>query len=167
MKMEKIIIISDTHKNQVLLRKACLNENNLTHIFHLGDNYEDLDENFDLIEEKEIIKVPGIYHRGYIDRSIPSIQTTQIKGWKFLLVHNIRDIVINSYQTDFILYGHTHQWTFEKKKNTILINPGHLQVENDRGNPASYAVMEIDENMVIVKFKNIDGDVFHSEIIDR
>ncbi|MCK4311916.1 MAG: metallophosphoesterase family protein, partial [Candidatus Cloacimonetes bacterium] len=90
--MERIIIISDTHKNQVLLRKAFSNEDNITHIFHLGDNYEDLDENFDLTEGKEIIKIPGIFHPGYLNKSLQAIQTTEISGWKFLLIHNIEDL---------------------------------------------------------------------------
>ena len=72
--MKKIIVLSDTHRNQTLLRKVFSNEEELSHIFHLGDDYEDLDENSDLIEGKEVIKVPGIYHKGYLNKTIQFFQ---------------------------------------------------------------------------------------------
>lgn len=165
--MERIIIISDTHKNQVLMRKAFSNEDNITHIFHLGDNYEDLDENFDLTEGKEIIKIPGIFHPGYLNKSLPAVQNTEISGWKFLLIHNIEDLKSIKHEADFFLFGHTHSWSFEKKKNSYFINPGHLRKESDKGRKPSYVVIDIEKESIIVSFKYINGKVFKKEIISR
>lgn len=165
--MERIIIISDTHKNQVLLRKAFSNEDNITHIFHLGDNYEDLDGNFDLTEGKEIIKIPGIFHPGYLNKSLQAIQTTEISGWKFLLIHNIEDLKNTTNEADFFLFGHTHSWSFEKKKNSYFINPGHLRKKSDKGRKPSYVVMDIDKDSITVCFKYVDGKVFRKEIINK
>jgi len=59
--MKKIIILSDTHRNQKILRSVFKIEKGYTHIFHLGDDYEDLDNNFDItdnIDDKYFIN-PG------------------------------------------------------------------------------------------------------------
>jgi len=45
-KMTKVIVISDSHGNQKLLRQALENENDAQIIFHLGDFYNDLEDNF-------------------------------------------------------------------------------------------------------------------------
>ncbi len=165
--MKKLIILSDTHKNQILLRKALANEENLTYIFHLGDFYEDLDNNFDLTEKKEIVKIPGIFHPKYLDKSLPAIQSANISGWNFLLVHNIEDLNDIPDLTDFILYGHTHQHNFEKRNNFHFLNPGHLKEKIEKNRKASYVVMNITPSQVKIFFKYFDGSIFHSEKINR
>jgi len=165
--MKKLIVLSDTHKNQILLRKVLSNEENLTHIFHLGDFYEDLDNNFDLTNDKEIVKIPGIFHPKYLDKSLPAIQSANISGWNFLLVHNIEDLKDIPDSTDFILYGHTHQHSFEKRNKLYFLNPGHLKKKIGKNRKASYVVMNIAPSQVEIFFKYLDGSVFHSEKINR
>ncbi len=165
--MKKLIVLSDTHRNQILLRKALSNEDNLTHIFHLGDFYEDLDNNFDLTNEKEIVKIPGIFHPKYLDKTLPAIQSTNISGWNFLLVHNIGDLKDIPNSTDFILYGHTHQYNFEKKGNFYFLNPGHLKEKIEKKRKASYVIMKITQPQVEIVFKYLDGSTFRSEKITR
>ncbi|NQV17657.1 MAG: metallophosphoesterase family protein [Armatimonadetes bacterium] len=165
--MKKLIVLSDTHKNQILLRRVLSNEENLTHIFHLGDFYEDLDNNFDLIDEKEIVKIPGIFHSKYLDKTLPAIQSANISGWNFLLIHNIEDLKDIPNSTDFILYGHTHQYSFEKRNNLYFLNPGHLKEKIEKNRKASYVIMNITPSQVEFFFKYLDGSVFHSEKINR
>ena len=163
--MKKIIVLSDTHKNHVLLRKAFSNEKNLTHIFHLGDFYEDLDGNYDLTDNKEIVKVPGIFHPKYIDNSLPATQSTHISGWNFLLVHSIEDLKNISKSIDFVLYGHTHQYSSEKRNKLYYLNPGHLKEKIEKNRKASYVVMNIESSQIEIFFKYLNGSVFHSEKI--
>ena len=122
--MKKIIVLSDTHGNQLLLRKALQNEKDATVIFHLGDYYEDLEDNFDLTENKTVVKVPGIFHGGYLNKTIPAIQTFAIDGWNFLLVHNLDDVPRKLIKPDLTLFGHTHNRTFYQRGNVYFLNPG-------------------------------------------
>ncbi len=165
--MKKLIVLSDTHKNQILLRKVLSNEENLTHIFHLGDFYEDLDDNFDLTEKKAIVKIPGIFHPKYLDKTLPAIQSASISGWNFLLVHNIEDLKDIPDSINFIFYGHTHQHRFEKRNKFYFLNPGHLKEKIEKNRKASYVVINITSSQVEIFFKYLDGSVFHTEKINR
>ena len=165
--MKKIIILSDTHGNQKLLRQAVTNENGLTHIFHLGDNYEDTDENPDLLEDIKLIKVPGIFHAGYIDGSISATQELSLSGWNFLLVHNVNDLKKILTQIDFVLFGHTHNLSYETINKIHYLNPGHLKSKKDRKRKATYIVMDISDKVIQIYFKGITGKIINSEIIEK
>jgi putative phosphoesterase len=165
--MKKILIISDTHKNQVLLRKVLSNEKNIPIIFHLGDCYEDLDPNTDLTEGKEIIKVPGIFHEKYLNKKLSAVEIFKVEEWSFLLVHNLPDAINKDFEADIYLFGHTHKWFFEKRLDKYYLNPGHLKNENDSNNPPSYAVIEISKTKIDVKFKYPDGKTFFVERIEK
>lgn len=151
----KILILSDTHKNQKILCQILKNEIDNDYIFHLGDDYEDLDENFDLTKNAEIIKVPGIFHPGYLDGSLEKIQIVNIQNWQFLLVHNIEDISRTT--ADMILFGHTHDRTFQKGNFQYFLNPGHLKSLTHRNRKASYATLELNLNNIEITFKEIDS----------
>lgn len=165
--MKKIMIISDTHQNQVLLRHAFSLEDQITHIFHLGDFYEDLDNNLDLTENKEVVKVPGIFHPGFQDGSIEPVKTLSICGWNFLLIHNFLDPRASSKKYNIVFHGHTHQADFRKIDQNYYINPGHLKANSDRGRKASYLVLEVYQNELIFKFHHLDGKMFFLNSIQR
>lgn len=164
--MNRIIIMSDTHGNQQMLRRVLSNEN-YTHIFHLGDNYNDLDDNFDLTESKDLLRVPGLYHQGYNDKSLPAIQTYSLDGWNFNLIHDIGSLK-KLKKNSIYLHGHTHNVEFfEKDKNVFTINPGHLKSQIDRGQRPSYIVAEVDENSVKFDFKELSGKIIGTKIINK
>lgn len=165
--MKRILIMSDTHKNQVLLRKAFQDEENITHVFHLGDNYEDLDNNPDLLETKEVFKVPGLYYEGYLERTIPHSIPANVEGWKFQLVHFLNDVKKLHKNLDFVLYGHTHRPNLKEFGGTYFINPGHLKRKKDRGYDASYIIAEVTENQIIFNWKKLDKTIFITKTISR
>lgn len=165
--MYKIMIISDTHKNQILLRKAFSREDEISHIFHLGDYYDDLDTNFDLLENREFVKVPGLYHPGYQDGTIPATEEISLLNWNFRLVHNIYDIKTPSQKYNITFFGHTHHAVFKKKKEQFYLNPGHLKATTDRGRFASYLLLELDFDKLTFYFKYLDGRTYAKHIIKR
>jgi uncharacterized protein len=165
--MEKIMIISDTHKNQALLRKAFEEVSDLSYIFHLGDYYEDIDENIDLLEDRTLLKVPGLYHDSYRDGSIPPVQTIEIEGWKFQLVHFVKDVDQLHQDVNVIFYGHTHRWNFKKLDDIYFVNPGHLKNFSDRGNEASYLILEVTSKKLKFNFKNFEHKSFLKKSIHR
>ncbi|MFA5498940.1 MAG: metallophosphoesterase family protein, partial [Candidatus Cloacimonadia bacterium] len=162
-----VLILSDSHNNQFLLRKILRNEaKNVDYVFHLGDNYEDLDENMDLLKGKRLYKVPGIFHPRYADGTLPKTITVDIYKWKFFLVHNSDDIPLFVPQIDFFCYGHTHKQVFQKNENgSYYLNPGHLKDTVDRSYPASYAFLHMNSKQVNIHFKCCRGKVTQEHIV--
>lgn len=166
--MSKVMILSDTHNNHHLLRKVLENEvGDCEYVFHLGDNYEDLDAFPDLLNDKTVIKVPGIFHSGYLDGSIPATQNININGWTFFLVHNIDDLPEILPNQQIICYGHSHKIDFRLLDDHYYLNPGHLKDEMDKNRPASYAILDVSIDKIVVEFKGKDGTVTQKQVIDR
>lgn len=158
----KYAIISDTHGKldnfQSLL--DWLKKNNINSIIHLGDNYEDtflpLNNGFN------VIRVPGIFCSSYFDQNVPNRIFKNIFGWEFFISHTIKSTPNDDYEdhkpekiiedanTDVFLYGHTHVPDLKIKSDILFVNPGHLQNDDQRGFDPSFAVMEINENILSV-----------------
>lgn len=151
--MEKILVISDTHKNLSILKQVLINEIDADTIFHLGDFYEDPDTFANETAGKTIVRVPGIFHPRYKDRSLSPIAEYQSYNWKILLVHDIQDAKVK--EADIILFGHTHNRQYHKEGNLHLINPGHLKSSSDRGRPPSYALFFVEEDKLKIQFFTI------------
>jgi putative phosphoesterase len=164
---QKIAVLSDTHGNQKLLRTSLQQEEKLDYIFHLGDDYHDLDENFDLLENRQLYKVPGIYHSGYADGSLQRAKSLEIAGWKFLLVHDISDSQRTRSKHDIVLYGHTHHPAFYQKNGIYYLNPGHLKKSSDRGAAASYCLLIINSNQIEIVFKNLQNEIIQTYNISQ
>lgn len=165
--MKKIIILSDTHKNQKILRKVFKIEKEYTHIFHLGDDYEDMNDNSDITDNAELIRVPGIYNPGYKDGSLPVIQEIQIYNWKFALAHRLEDLMKTTISADIYLYGHTHHFNYDNIDDKYFINPGHLTARRDRDRKASYVIITINKENAEIQFKYLDGEVFKNKFINK
>ncbi|MBN1948384.1 MAG: metallophosphoesterase family protein [Candidatus Cloacimonetes bacterium] len=164
---EKIIVLSDSHRNQILLRQVLRQENSLTAVFHLGDTYEDLDENPDLTTGKNLTRVPGIFHPQYLDKTLPAVILKDILNWKILLVHCLKDVAGCLENSDLVLYGHTHNWEFHQEKGRYFLNPGHLKSYEDRGRKPSYAILLIEENQISVQIKDLKKNILFEHKIHR
>jgi len=165
--MEKILLVSDTHNNLKLLKDVLKREDNCSTIFHLGDNYDDLDRFTEYVSNKTIVKVPGIFYKGYKDRSVKAIQLYNSNEWKLLLVHDLNDALSKTQDTDIYLYGHTHRTDFVKQYGKYFLNPGHLKNYKDRGTIASYAILEISKKSLKIFVKNYKGFVIYNNIIEK
>ena len=166
--MTRIIVLTDTHKNQSLLRKVLEREvEGCEYVFHLGDNYEDLDENIDLLEGKIVLKVPGIFHPGYLGGILEAIKEIKVLNWNFVLVHNIDDIPEIMPNHRIYCYGHSHQLDFRQIDGSYYLNPGHLKDEWDKDRPASYAMLEVEVDKIIIDYKDKNGVVIQKNLINR
>ncbi len=164
-KLIKIVVISDTHANQVLLRKALTHETGVDKIYHLGDYYHDMDENSDLTAQKEVLRVPGIMHPVYLKKQVPRILIDTVSTWRVALVHSLDDAA--HVQADLILFGHTHHALFTHQDNQYYMNPGHLKKDYDRDENAGYAIMEISKNEIRITHKYIGGKAYQKNSISR
>lgn len=118
--MYRIGIISDTHgllRPEVMeILQAC------DVIFHAGD----IDRQ-DILEQLKTLK-PLYVVRGNADRewakSLPAELTVELFGHRFYMIHNKKEISADAEGTDFIIYGHSHKYSLEKKNGQIWLNPG-------------------------------------------
>ncbi len=165
--MEKILVLSDTHSNLELLKIVLENETDHTAIFHLGDNYEDLDKCLEQIPHRNLIKVPGIFHKGYRDKSLPAIKIYNSQGWAILLVHDLSDALAKTHDVDIYLHGHTHRPDITGKFGKIFFNPGHLKQLKDRGSQASYGIIELNKKSVKFFVKDLNKNVIYYKLLEK
>ncbi len=156
--MQRILVLSDTHRNLKILENVLEVNSDCETIIHLGDDYEDIDNFQNLTEGKEIIKIPGIFHPGYKDGNLPKQKELNISGKKIILIHSRDDIEGTA---DLYLIGHTHNWELSDSKKGIFFNPGHLHSEEEKGRIASYGIIETDDG----KFKITILDYRHKTIL--
>ena len=165
--MKKVIVMSDTHGNQKYLRRVLEQENSYDYIFHLGDYFEDMDENPDLFENAILRRVPGIFNKRYLSGSLLKTELVELLNWRFLLVHYINDAIKYKNEADIILFGHTHNPYYSQNENTHLINPGHLKKSHHRGSDASYLVMEVESEKINLSYKTLKGIEYKNITIEK
>lgn len=156
----KIGLLSDSHGNLPYVKKAAAylkDKEKVDFIVHLGDDCEDTEsiKNLGL----DIIKVPGLSSACCSNPEMPSRVIKDIEGVKILIVHS-PEISANELPRGLaaVFYGHTHIAKIENKKGVLWINPGHLRESDKRGNPASFAVVEIKDAKIeprIIKYGDI------------
>lgn len=157
----KIGVASDTHRHlkNFALAVQYMHELGAQMIIHLGDDYTDCDE----IGEDGIVRVPGVYSEQYQDPGIPNRHILELGGWQVLLSHTKEahpndlqhdpdpDSLVACKQVDAVLYGHTHIPHASMERGVLFINPGHLKDEDKRGNPPTFAMVELDAREAAVE----------------
>lgn len=149
----RIGVVSDTHGNRrgMSLLADRLKALKVDLLLHLGDDYRDIRTL--TAEGLEVIGVPGVYCPEYRDSEIPNRLVLELGGMKFLLTHTATrhrndapgdlDPEATASEVDAVLFGHTHIPQLEERQGTAWINPGHLLDRNDKGYPATFALLDI------------------------
>ncbi|HAW50416.1 TPA: hypothetical protein DCX16_05670 [bacterium] len=158
----KIGVVSDSHKNLSYLRKALgyLKDFSVDMVIHLGDDYTDSV----ILGEYNIknIRIPGVYDPEYMDNNIKNRIIERINELSILISHTkashkndqegdiIPEEVINKKEADIVLYGHSHLYEIKKEGEIIYFNPGHLQEIGAKGRSATFGMLELKENEIII-----------------
>ena len=163
-----ICVISDTHGNIGYLEKLnTIISGKIEILIHLGD--ESSDVNGIINPGIKTITVPGIYEHHYRNKNTARRIIETINNIKFLLTHT-------PYQTNsdlpgeltpeqlsttvnIVLFGHTHTPTIEIKNKILWINPGHIKSEYDRGNPASYCIINTNNPVSIKIYELLTNNI--------
>ncbi|MFC1736001.1 metallophosphoesterase family protein, partial [Candidatus Hydrogenedentota bacterium] len=76
-----------------------------------------------------------------------------------------RDIrAVDLAKADIVFYGHTHSFYIEKEGSHVIVNPGHLKSDSDKGAPPSLAILDIEKDRVAGKIVDTSGKtVFERE----
>jgi putative phosphoesterase len=166
-------VMSDTHGNIEYMQRACdiiIDKFGAEAIVHLGDDYDDA-QRMDR-RGRPLYAVPGMYERAWCDDKIPHRLIKQFGGVVFLLSHTptrdrhdkAGDInparALSMYGAEVLMHGHTHKYrVMESVEGLIVICPGHVRSDLDRGSPPSFAIVESERPNVKVRFVSLDGDV--------
>lgn len=148
----KILIVSDTHKQNKNLVKVLEKVSPIDLMIHLGDS-EGSEEFF-----REIAGCPVEMIAGNNDffSELEKEKEIQIGKYRVLLSHghyyyvtvgveNLRSEGIGR-GLDVVMFGHTHRPYINIEDNITMINPGSLSYPRQNGHKPTYIIMEIDKN---------------------
>ena len=150
--MQRIMIVSDTHRRHGNLAEAIYNEGHLDMLIHLGD----------VEGEEEVIKsIAGcetIFIAGNNDFFSPLDREKEIElgGKKIWLTHGHNyyvslDLKVIEQEAvargmDIVMFGHTHRPLIQIEEELTFINPGSISYPRQADKRCTYIMLEIDDN---------------------
>lgn len=153
--MQRILIVSDTHKKLGNLIKVLESEEKFDRLIHLGD-YEGDDEAICNIAGCPVDIIPG--NNDYCS-PYPAEKELIIGGKKVLITHGHYYYVSLDLATlreegiargeDIVMFGHTHRPVILQDDDITLINPGSISYPRQADKKCTYIVMEVAENGAI------------------
>ena len=141
----RILVTSDTHRDEYALRTAILRQPKAEVVIHLGDGEEEaamMKANF---PEKMFLQV-----RGNCDwcSKLPSTGNCLVEGVRIFYTHgHVYDVKYGTYdfeqvarenKANIALYGHTHVPETVYRDGLYIMNPGSL-----RGSYGTYGIIDI------------------------
>lgn len=150
--MQRIMIVSDTHRRHGNLMEALQREGTIDKLIHLGD-FEGEDDIICGMAGCEVLLVPG--NNDFFSSYSKEIET-QLGRYKVLLTHGhyyyvsldlktIRDEAV-ARGMDIVMFGHTHRPVISVEKEITLINPGSISYPRQADQKCTYIMMEIEED---------------------
>lgn len=150
----KVLIVSDTHRNEDNLIEVLEREKTPDLLIHCGD-VEGAEDEIEHYAGCKTVFVAG--NNDFFSR-LPREMELQVEGMKVWVTHGHNYYVNTNPEyirkearirnMDIVLYGHTHRPVIEKKEDLIVINPGSLTYPRQEGRRPSYAVLELVEREV-------------------
>lgn len=151
----KILLISDSHLYNEILNNI-LNKIKTDIIIHCGDGV--FKKNDPLLKKMYVV-------RGNHDLEfLPINKTIKIENYKCLITHGHCYNVYAGYEKlyqfmlenhyDICFHGHTHVPHVEYYKNKLFINPGSIMFNRGHTECGSYAIIEINNNIIDINFYN-------------
>ncbi|HOE90586.1 MAG TPA: metallophosphoesterase family protein [Candidatus Cloacimonadota bacterium] len=156
--MKRILVVSDTHGNYQFLNEVLSFEKKIDILIHLGDEHTDIDNFVELLDKMRVFSVAGIHHRDYLNQSKRKLNFN-LESLRFQITHSPKDLDLTSKNIDIFIHGHTHLSLIDEHKTFVILNPGHLKSEIDRGEHPTYMVLEVKDHDLMVSLKNRHGGI--------
>ncbi|NPA70137.1 MAG: YfcE family phosphodiesterase [Crenarchaeota archaeon] len=166
----RILVVSDTHgeiDNIKLLVDKLKNEK-FDMIIHLGDDSPDAEHLKPL--NAPLYVVPGVYEPHYKNPETKRRIIVELDGIRVLLSHTDtkhqndppeeEDPLerLKKGEVDALFHGHTHIPKISLEGRKLILNPGHLKKSDKKGYPPTYAIVEIEGELVRIDlYKLTDG----------
>ncbi len=149
--MQRIMIVSDSHRQIGNIKKALSVEGKLDMLIHLGD-FEGEDDQIRNLADCKVIFVPG--NNDFFSQYDKEVELV-LGRYKVLLTHGHYYYVSLDLQTirkeaegrgmDIVMFGHTHRPVISIEENVTLINPGSIAYPRQQDKKCTYIMMEIDD----------------------
>lgn len=161
--MQRIMIVSDTHRRHGNLVEALSREGTIDKLIHLGD-FEGEDDLICDMAGCEVLLVPG---NNDFFSAYDKEQEIRLGRYSVLLTHGhyyyvsldlktIRDEAV-ARGMDIVMFGHTHRPVIAVEDEITLINPGSLSYPRQADKKCTYIMMEIgDDGAVTYTLKAIE-----------
>ena len=145
----KILIVSDTHRNNENYLKVLQLVGKLDMVIHLGD----VEGSEYTIREAAGCPVEMIAGNNDFFSDLPSEKTLQIGRYRVMITHGHQyyigmgnemlkeEAIANG--VDIVMYGHTHRPVIDISDDIIMLNPGSLSYPRQDDKKPSYIIMEI------------------------
>jgi putative phosphoesterase len=172
-------IMSDTHGRYDLMQRVAdlmAMKFNVDAVVHLGDDYADTVQ-MDA-HGRSLYAVPGVFEDAWNDRRVERRMIKKFEGVSFMLSHTPArhshdgptdmdpSRALSKYGAEVLLHGHTHhRRAVILDDGLIAICPGHLKAELDRGEPPSFAIVEIKQSTLKIRFTNPQGTELEEVVI--
>ena len=148
----KILIVSDTHRNNTNFLKVVEKTAPVDLIVHCGD----VEGSEVLISRAAGCPVEIVQGNNDFFSDLPREKEFTIGGYKVWLTHGhnyyiamnneiIKEEARNR-NVDIVMCGHTHKPVVEIGNDITLVNPGSLSYPRQENHRPSYVLMEIDRN---------------------
>ena len=165
----KIGIVSDTHSNMPFLCRvveSLIKNHRVEKIYHLGDSYLDSRR---LLDYSVAVKaVPGLYDPEYVESSVEPLVVDENDGVNVLLAHDKLKITPAWLtKAHLVVFGHTHQAAIYQEQGKIWCNPGHLKSPLDKKQPPSFALLEINPQVITISIRNLEDSVTQEKQFSR
>lgn len=146
----KILIVSDTHRQNENYLKVIKEVSPLDLVIHCGD----IEGSELLIGESAGCPVEMVMGNNDFFSTLPKEKELQIGRYNVLLTHGHYYYVSSNNEVikeeakargfDIVIYGHTHRPMIEVEKDIIAINPGSLSYPRQAGKRPSYIIMDVE-----------------------
>ena len=147
----RILVVSDTHGNEMNLRRAILSQPKAEIVIHLGDGETEADRTKLQFPEKMFLQVRGNCDWG---SSTPVTGEYTALGVKIFFTHgHLYGVKSGEYnivcaarerKAQVLLYGHTHNAFTDYEDGLYLMNPGSLS-----GWQATYGTLDLTERGIV------------------
>lgn len=151
----KILLVSDSHRDNDSLALLIKKHPNMTLYLHAGDS-----------EASEFEISPFISVKGNCDffYSHPDYRLIPTDFGPLLIAHKPSDVRkrISQYQPVILVYGHTHVPAIEVEGTRAFINPGSIAYPRSKYG-STYMVLEIEKSQINIKLYSLDEDTLIGE----
>lgn len=148
----RLLVVSDTHRDEAALRDAILSQPKAEAVIHLGDGEEEACRMRETFPDRMFLQVRGNCDWG---STLPVEGLAHFGGKTIFYTHgytyNVKygtyDLVsaAREKKADIVLFGHTHIPVAEYEDGLYILNPGSLH-----GGQGTYGIIDITEQGIVV-----------------
>lgn len=141
----RILVVSDTHRDEASLRQAILSQPKAEIVIHLGDGEEEAALMKASFPEKMFLQVRGNCDWGSMlpvtgEYTAAGKRIFYTHGHAYNVKYGMSEIVAaaREHKADILLFGHTHMPVCDYEDGLYIMNPGSLF-----GSGGTYGILDI------------------------